>query len=393
MRKWIAAVALLALIVPSAASANRARTIALAGGDARLLPDDSNTAEVFPGRIHEHQRITFENVNPETGASDRENRQRWGGFTAEVERFGGTIGWFVNRPHSARRHQLSSQSRFDQDFGKTAHSEVSPASDIIDLFWGNESWGLTAALGSSSEEFPDTTTSDPDDSETFRNMTVDVVLGKNLASGTEVSANFFMSRFGELDGDNQDPNAFGLGVNLRHPTEWEFFNHIVASASFLKDLQFTNNDDFDGRTAFMVDANLLNFTSPGDGEPIGGPMAGDLTYLLAIGAGVTSVKEEGMDVDRVNRFTLPKATAGAELGIASWLTVRGSATHSFNIDTGGDFDASGGSGVSTTLGAGLHWDRLTVDMVINNNLLTDGPNFVGGLTPGVSRFVTVDWAL
>ncbi|MFN0151113.1 MAG: hypothetical protein ACKVU1_10475 [bacterium] len=394
MRKLIVAGALLALVIPAMASANTARTSALASGDARFLPDDSRTTEDFPGRIHEHQRITFENVDPNTSSSSREERGSWGGFTMEHERVNGTIGWFVDRPHAARKHQLYSQPRFDQ-FGaeKAAHSQVTPASSIVDLFWGNESWGFTGAFGMSSEEFLDDETTDPLDSETKSNMMFDVVLGKNLASGTEVAANFFMSRFGELDGDEQNPNAFGFGANLRHPMELAFFNHLVAGGAFFKDLKFSDSDSVDGRTAFTVDANLLNFTKAG-GEAMGGG-SDDLTYLLALGVGLTSGKEEGVE-DRTTTIQLPKATAGAELDVASWLTVRGSVTHSWNWRSDGDNSLTGGSngsGVSTTLGAGLHWGRLTMDMVVNNGLLTAGPNFVGGGTPGVANFVTLDWAL
>lgn len=395
MRKLIVAVALLVLVIPAMASANTARTTALASGDARFLPDDNRTTEDFPGRIHEHQRITFENVDPNTASSSREERGSWGGFTMEHERVNGTIGWFVDRPHAARKHQLYSQPRFDQ-FGaeKAAHSQVTPASSIVDLFWGNESWGFTAAFGMSSEEFLDTETPEADDTETKRNVMFDVVLGKNLASGTEVAGSFFMSRFGELDGDEQNPNAFGFGANLRHPMDLAFFNHLVAGGGFFKDLKFTDADSVDGRTSFAVDANLLNFTKAG-GEAMGGGMDGDLTYLLALGVALSSTKEEGVE-DRTTTFTLPKATAGAELDVASWLTVRGSVTHSWNLSTDGDTSLNGGSsgsGVTTTLGAGLHWGKLTMDMVVNNGLLTAGPNFVGGRQPGVANFVTLDWAL
>ena len=393
MRKLIGTVLLLLLILPAAASANTARTRALAGGDARLLPDDSKTAEEFPGRIHEHHRITFENVAPTAGDPVRENRESWGGFTAEMESAGGTVGWFVNRPHHGRLHQLASQPRFDTIGGgaKTAHSQVEPAGSLVDLFWGNESWGFTAAFGTSSEDIlADDPGPDSLNFENQRNYVADAVIGFNLSNGMEIGIGGFMSHFGELDLDDQNPTAIGLSANLRKELGWAFFNHLLIGGGFLNDLQFTNDPDFDGRQVFNVDANLFNFTQA-EGVMSGAPSTDDLTYLLSVGAGYTYSKEEGNE-DADNLFVLPKATAGAELSLTSWLTARGSVNHQFFFNSG-PTDFSGDSVTLATLGAGLHWGRLTVDMVVNNRLLSDGPNFVGGRDPGLANFVTVDWAL
>lgn len=383
MRKPIGVVLLLVMVLPAAAHANTARTRALAGGDARLLPDDSRTAEEFPGRIHEHHRITFENVSPASGDALPEDGETWGGFTADLESAGGTIGWFVNRPHAGRRHQLFSQARFDTIGG----SEVEPAGSLIDLFWGNESWGFTAAFGASSDEVlsPDSV-----EVEDKSNFVSDVVIGMNLANGMELGVGGFVSHFGELDGDDQNPTAFGLNANVREEIGWAFFNHYLVGVGYLSDLQFTDDPSFDGRQVFNVDANLFNFTKA-EGVISGSPTSDDLTYLLSIGAGYAYSKEEGNE-DSDNLLTLPKATAGGELAITDWLTARGSVNHQF-LFASGNTDRSGDTFTTATLGAAIHWGRLTVDMVINNRLLSDGPNFVGGRDPGVANFVTVDWAL
>jgi hypothetical protein len=395
MRKLIGAVLLVVMVLPAVANANTARTRALAGGDARLLPDDSQTAEFFPGRIHEHQRITFENVAPTAGDPVRENRETWAGFTAEFESLNGaTAGWFVNRPHAGRSHQLISQGRFDSiGEGKTAHSQVEPAGSLVDLFYGNESWGFTAAFGTSSEEIQSNEPgSDSLDLETDRNYLGDFVFGKNFTNGMELGVGGFVSHFGELDLDDQNPTAIGVNANIRKGLDWAFFNHFLIGGGYLHDLQFTNDPTFDGRQVFNVDANLFNFTeAPGVME--GAPSLDDLTYLLSIGAGYTYSKEEGNE-DSDNLIVLPKATAGAELGIASWLTARGSVNHQFFFNSG-PLDFSGDSVTLATLGAALHWGRLSVDMVINNRLLSDGPDFIGGREPGpgLANFVTIDWAL
>ncbi len=382
MRRLTVAWVLVLLALPALVYAGEPRVRALAAGDARLLPDDDGNISEFPNRLSEHHRIVIHNIAPpgdspasSPGIVDPDvDADSWG--EASWEMWGGTVQWAVNRPTFSRLHQDNN----DPSGG------APPAHSIIDFGWANDRWGFLAHVGTASQEVPDGSGG----TETERNTMLDFAWGTNTSSGMEFGVDFSLSSFGALDQGDQSKSAIAIGADLRKPVDMPFMNHWVASGFYFKDSKEDTSSANDAPTSLGVDLTLFKYEQAG--MMAGGP-ADDFTYLLAIGVGVRS-DDSGIDGDdRATTLQLPAVTAGAEYDVTDWLAIRGSVTRTFEFVFQSDNNSSGASDILTTVGAGAHWGRFSLDAVINNRLFEDGPDFIGGQAPGIANFVsgTYSW--
>lgn len=375
MRRLTVAWVLVLLALPALVYAGEPRVRALAAGDERLLPDDDGTIDVFPNRLQEHHRISMHNIDPpgvdnSPGISDQpEDESAWG--VASWEMWGGTVQWAVNRPTFGRLHQDANESNPDVT--------VPAAHSIIDFGWGNDKWGLLAHVGTASQEIA---------GDAERNSMVDLVWATNMSSGMELGINFSLSSFGELDTLDQSGSAYRVGLDVRNTTDMAFFNNWVASGFYFKDIKDNVSDSVDAPTSLGVNLSLFKYEQAG---MMAGDAAEDFTYLLAIGVGVVSTDDGVPGSDRATTLQLPIATAGAEYDVTSWLTVRGSVSRTFEFVFQSDNNSSGADDLLATIGAGAHWGRFSLDAVVNNDLIEDGPNFIGGRDPGIANFVSATY--
>jgi hypothetical protein len=378
MRRLTVAWVLVLLALPAVVHAGEARVRALAAGDERLLPDDDGTIPVFPNRLNEHHRIVIQNLAPpgndiDPGLSDQpEDDDAWG--EASWEMWGGTVQWAVNRPTFARLHQDAN-----------ADSAAEAAHSVIDFGYGNDKWGFLANIGTASTTVPDGSGG----FDTERNSMMDLVWGTNFASGMELGVNFSLSSIGAYDQGDQEKSAYRFGADLRNPVDMPLMNHWVLSGHYSKDIKTSPLDSVDAPTELGVNLTLFKYEQAG--MMAGGP-ADDFTYLLAIGIGVTSFDDGQPGSDRGTALELPSVTAGAEYDLTGWLTMRGSVSRTFVFFFQSDNDQSGASDLLATIGAGAHWGRFSLDAVVNNQLLEDGPDFIGGTGPGVANFVSATYS-
>jgi hypothetical protein len=356
-----------------------------AAGDGRLDLNDRHSGRTFPGQTHKHHYIGVENVhgdNDGTDAADGVSDQVVDVETrgeAAWEWRGATVFWGVNRKTPASYMQ----EIYSSDAGKTAALQDRPARSMIDFGWGSESMGFGVTFGTSSETVPTPETDDdPSETETQRNMALDVIAGWNLANGMEVAPFIGFSSFGYLSGDEQKKSGFHVGANVRDEVALPFFNHWVVGGSFIKGPKESNDAGDDAPNAFAADFKLFNYT---DDSMAGG---GDgIRYLLAIGTGFVSIDDGDSASKRATIIQLPTATAGAEYGVTDWLDISGSVSRAMNFYFQEDNNQSGTGGTVTTVGANAHWGHFALEAVLNNRLFEDGPNFVGGRNNGVSNVV------
>lgn len=403
MRRFTVAAVLAILVIPGLVYAGPARVRGLAAGDARLVPDDDSNIGIFPGTIHQHHRIALHNIDHNGLPSDPDlltplgliDAETWGEATWEM--WGGTVGWAVGRPTRATLHQRLYTFLLD-DAGEDVPP---PARTMIDLAWGTEQWGFVVDLGTSSFEVPSGTST-----ETWRNVALDAVFGMNM-NGIELAFNGSLSTLGALDGkdpddnaivagDEQNANMIALGADARAELGLPFFNHLVASGQFMKDVKVSNEPQDDAPTSISLDLTISRYMMAGGEHP--GGAADDFTYLLALGTGIfsadpgvgddpatNSVDEE---VPRATAIMFPSATAGAEYDLTDWLAIRGSVARASFFVFQKDNNSSFTSETVTTVGATGHWGKFSLEAVLNNNLFEDGPNFIGGKAPGISNFIS-----
>lgn len=106
----------------------------------------------------------------------------------------------------------------------------------------------------------------------------------------------------------------------------------------------------------------------------------ELNYDLLTG----SVDTAGLSFSRV---LFPSLQLGAEVAPLKWLLLRGAVARRFAVttlrpQTGGQTDSTSDS-FSWATGVGVRAANLEVDATISNDLLLDGPAFIGGTSPGM----------
>ncbi len=390
MRRSTLALLLVFLVIPNLVFASEARKRALAAGQIGFLYEDDSDIGLFPQSLAKHHRITLENVAP--GGTVPEPAV--GGYNetygaASWEMWGGTVQWRVGFPTPSILHQrdthemLKSTAGYPADAPDAAHS-------AIDFGWANDGKGFNVQLGTESQVGLDGSTTDAADTKTLRNTALDVSAGMTTAGGMDVSAIVSMSSFGALYLDEQSKSAFRVGVAARKEMGLPFFNHWVAGGSFQKDVKASTRAADDAPSSFAASVDLFNYTMAGMDQAGGGE---GVTYLLAVGVGFVSADTGDSGSDRRMTIQLPRATAGAEYDVTSWLAIRGSVNRDFNWTFVKDNNSSGASAISTTLGAGAHWGDFIIDAVLNNRMFESGPEFVGGNAAGLANYVTVTYKL
>ena len=361
MRSWMLALILttcvVMLVLPATSEAGVARVRALAGGDARLLPDDDGSIAFFPNRLNQHHRIAIQNVAPDghpdyAGSDDAfmdfQDAESW--LEASWEAMGGTAQVGLNRPTSASAVQAAANQAAG-DIGRAARS-------LIDLGYANDSWGALVNFGLNNVE--------NEDSNWFFEGTFGTVLG----GGQELAV------FG---GYNKVPSVdvFEIGLN-GHMEGDGFFNHGVATIAY----QNFNPDAGDGLNNLLLDYNRFHYGQ--------GRFAENLTTLVGLGATFDYLSGGGQSA---SALAVPNVTAGAEYQAVSWLDLMGSVTRSF-VFTFGDVPSVAMTGpVSATMGAGAHWGSFRLEAVVMNEFFENGPDFIGGNGNGISSFVSAYYTL
>ena len=362
MRNWMLALILttcvVTLVLPATSEAGVARVRALAGGDARLLPDDDGSIAFFPNRLNQHHRIAIQNVAPDGHPDydsssnpfmDFQNAEAW--LEASWEAMGGTAQVGLNRPTSASAIQAS--------VNQIAGDQTRAARSLIDLGYANDSWGALVNFGLNNVE--------DQDSNWFFEGTFGTVLG----GGQELAV------FG---GFNKVPmlDVFEIGVNGHMESDGRFFNHAVSSVAY----QNLSPEVGDSLNNLLIDYTRFHNEQ--------GRFAEGLTTLVGLGASFDYISGGGSSA---SALAVPNVTAGAEYAAVSWLNLMGSVTRSF-LFTFGDVPSVALTGpVSATMGAGAHWGSFRLEATVMNEFFENGPDFIGGNGNGISSFVSAYYEL
>lgn len=356
LRRSLCLMIVFALCAPLVATADTARVRGLAGGDARLLPDDDGTIAFFPNRLEEHQRILFQNVAPD-GVFDVddplnsiENSESWGELSWEW--LGGTAQVGLNRPTSS----VVTQRLWEAVVGETS---VPAARSLLDFGFARDGWGILTNFGVSAVENQRT------------NWFGEVAFGKALESA-EIAGDIAVNEINGL-------TVIDFGLNSR-VASGGFFNNAVFGFGY------ANIDPGGGGDS--VNEVSLNATTfhYGQGELVND----DLTTLVAIGAAVVNISGSGSDATLALG---PTITGGGEYAAASWLDLRGNVSRSFFFSFGDVTSTAIGGETVATMGATGHWGQLYINAVVQNTFFESGPDFIGGNGSGISNFVTVGYAL
>jgi len=129
------------------------------------------------------------------------------------------------------------------------------------------------------------------------------------------------------------------------------------------------------------------------------------TTLLALGIKplaldlVTTKYTPGTFKTTSNNFIIPEVKIGIESWVKPWLVLRAGATDSYYYDsfkTPEDDKADVESYdyvyyYSAQVGVGFKFNNFTIDSLIRNQLLFDGPNFIGGSNTGVSSTLSLGY--
>lgn len=355
-RRLLGLIIVLALCVPLTATADTARVRGLAGGDARLLPDDDGTIVFFPNRLEEHQRILFQNVAPDGGfdeedpVSTTENAESWGELSWEW--LGGTAQVGLNRPTSS----VVTQRFYEAIVGS---SGTPTARSLIDFGFARNGWGVLTNIGISAVE--------NERSNWFGELT----FGRALEA-LEIAGGFAV---------NEINNITVIDVSLDGRTSRDgFFNHSVFGVAY------SNTDPGGGGDSLnevTVDGTTFHY---GQGD-LGNEK---LTTLVAVGASFTNLSGGGQSA---SLLLGPTITGGGEYAATSWLDLRGNVSRSFLFTFGDVTAAAIGGETVATMGATGHWGQLYINAVVQNTFFESGPDFIGGNTSGISNFVSVGYAL
>ncbi|MCK9310353.1 MAG: hypothetical protein M0P99_08780 [Candidatus Cloacimonetes bacterium] len=248
---------------------------------------------------------------------------------------------------------------------------------------------------------------------------------KDLTGVADKFANLSATYFELTGGMSDEKMDIGAGIGFWGASSK---NDIDANEATLGGFGFSaqgryfvmENDDFD----FVASANLaINSNSQEDKTAASNSTVDVSMMLFDLGVGMNykfdaknsiivtmkplSFKSEGWeqkdpsatDKGSESWMYIPTYSIGLESQIKPWLTGRvGASQHyafySDKYDPAGTTNSEDSeylSGFNMDMGLAFKFNKFTVDTVLSKTLLHDGPDFIGGRSPGLASMVSVDY--
>ena len=299
-----------------------------------------------------------------------------------VESLGGNVGYWSDDdnswtafPHTINKSNLAQVSGLGVDGGHNAIVrwgegtkwgftwDQASENDMVNLQWGNGTYGATFGLAMAASDNGTTST-----------------------SSTGISASFGMEQdFGEIgvgfsnssmddgsDATTDDPSAMGLSVNVRRDQSIWLFDKMLIGFIYSSDNEISDDDGPTGVGQKDATTNMTLSTSSYTHLNI----SENTTALVAMGFKYNAIANGDASATTI---AFPTWTFGVESAMTDWATVRMgvnagyvlSATANSGVANAKDVTGRGGMDTGFSVGIGFNYGSFNLDMSVSENLFTN----------------------
>lgn len=293
--------------------------------------------------------------------------------------------------------------------------------DMINLLWGNGTYGVSLGIGSSQYN------SGVEGANDMTSLGINAGFGMNMGFG-EIGVDFSNSSSDDGMDTTDDPSNMNFNLNLRRDMNvWLFekmlvnFSYMDASNNAPTMSTMTETVNFFGMEmdvevpVWDADGSFVATNSMGLDLNLFTPLnvSDNVNGIFALGFGfnsgkhtdyvaveeqeldeygnetgemvVTGFTAEGAVEKDMSIITLPSATLGVEADVTDWAAVRFGMNHSYVVSgTNGDVkwrgatDYEGNSNFGWAFGLGFDYGSFTLDMVVEEALFNNPVHYVTG---------------
>ncbi len=333
---------ILMFIIVSACMFASSQRVAALGGNVGYWSDDDNSWTYFPHTINNSNLAQVSGL----GGTNHNAIVRWG----EGTKWG-----------------------FSWDQAKK--------NDMLNLQWGNGTYGATFGLAMSAEDDGST----PSTAESSMGLSGSFGMEQDFG---EIGVGF--SNTSADDGTDGDQAAsMGLWANLRRPQSFWLFDNMLG--------RFSYNSEND---AGVADATTNMKLAASFYTHIG--ISDNTNALIAMGFGYNSEAGDGNKDQTETTISLPTWTFAVESGMTDWATLRMGVNAGYNLsstsnsgETGAkDQTGRGGMDTSFNVGLGFNYGSFNLDMGVNENLFVNPVQHVVGfesIAPSATATATLTY--
>ncbi len=368
------------LLTATGLMASEARMVAL--GSPHGFVRDNTDIFVYPGLMNRYNKLIM-------GEMDNSAATATWTLGANLPVMGNVFGLYLNKPTGVDVDQMLG---FHSDY---AIGDLDISRKITMLFGFMDTFGVGFAMAIDSETTPATATKDIEKKANFFE-----VKGGMSTDMMDAGLNVYMAAASTLNDDTKEEETagiFGFGLNGRYFVRDEADFTMMATLGF--DLQMYSSEYKAAPAAATVEDSQMDMMFD-FGVGANWKIANAHTIIAA----VKPIKFETSAYEAPNEdkttFTsiyVPEYYLGVESQIAKWLVGRVGANQSYEFGSM-KFEPKGGTTVESSgydsdfemcLGLGFKFGNFMIDTVIKNNLLFDGPEFIGGAASGLASHVSI----